>query len=52
MGDVVLLVDVIEPRSSWPLGLVMHVKKGRDGNVRTVTTEYGVQINMYNVRRY
>ena len=39
MGDVVLLVDVIEPRSSWPLGLVMHVKKGRDGNVRTVTVK-------------
>ena len=37
MGDVVLLVDVLEPRSAWPIGLVVDVKTGRDGNVRTVT---------------
>ena len=36
MGDVVLLVDVLEPRSAWPIGLVVDVKTGRDGNVRTV----------------
>ena len=32
MGDVVLLVDVLEPRLAWPIGLVVD-----DGNVRTVT---------------
>ena len=36
MGDVVLLVDVLEPRSAWPIGLVVDVKTGHDGNVRTV----------------
>ena len=38
MGDVVPLVDVPEPRSAWPIGLVLNVKTGRDGIVRTVTT--------------
>ena len=36
-GDVVLLVDVFEPRSTWPIGLVVDVKRGCDDNVRTVT---------------
>ena len=36
VGDVVLLLEETTPRYLWPLGLVVDVKKGRDGLVRTV----------------
>ena len=36
VGDVVLLLEENTPRCLWPLGLVVEVKKGRDGLVRTV----------------
>jgi hypothetical protein len=36
VGDVVLLVEENTPRFLWPLGLVVEVKQGRDGLVRTV----------------
>ena len=36
IGDVVLLLEENTPRYLWPLGLVVEVKKGRDGLVRTV----------------
>ena len=35
-GDVVLVVDDLQPRGKWPLGLVISVRAGRDGLVRTV----------------
>ena len=35
-GDVVLVCDENTPRSLWPLGLVVEVKLGRDGIVRTI----------------
>ena len=43
VGDVVLIVDGDTPRSSWPMGRVMEVSKGRDGFVRSasVKTAYG-----------
>jgi len=36
VGDLVLLVEENMPRRVWPLGLVVQVKKGRDGLVRSV----------------
>ena len=37
VGDLVLIVGENTPRRLWPLGLVMEVRKGRDGLVRSVT---------------
>ena len=36
VGDVVLICEETTPRFLWPLGLVVEVKVGRDGLVRTV----------------
>ena len=36
VGDLVLIAEEITPRHVWPLGLVIHVNKGRDGLVRSV----------------
>ena len=36
VGDVVLLCEEVTPRYLWPLGLVVEVKQGRDGLVRSV----------------
>ena len=36
VGDVVLLCEEPTPRFMWPLGLIVDVKLGRDGLVRTV----------------
>ena len=36
VGSLVLVVDEQCPRGSWPLGLVLEVKEGRDGLVRSV----------------
>ena len=38
IGDVVLLRDT-SPRGSWPLGIVVETKPGRDGLVRTVAVK-------------
>ena len=36
VGDLVLLLDENTPRRLWPLGLVVDVREGRDGLVRSV----------------
>lgn len=36
VGDVVLLAEEVTPRYLWPLGLVVEVREGRDGLVRSV----------------
>ena len=38
MGDVVLLVDVIEPPSTLPISLVVHVKRSVVVNVAITVT--------------
>ena len=35
VGDLVLILDEMMPRSLWPLGLVIQVNLGRDGLVRS-----------------
>ena len=41
VGDLVLLLDESAPRSRWPLGLIIEVRTGRDGLVRTVRVRFG-----------
>jgi len=36
VGDLVLLVEENVPRGKWPLGRIVSVTKGRDGQVRVV----------------
>ena len=36
VGDLVLVADESSPRGLWPLGLVLEVREGRDGHVRSV----------------
>jgi hypothetical protein len=38
-GDIVLLYDETTPRNQWPLGRIIEVDKGRDGNVRSATVK-------------
>ena len=35
VGDLVLMMDEQLPRGQWPLGLVLEVKRHRDGHVRS-----------------
>jgi hypothetical protein len=35
VGDLVLIVEEGLPRCLWPLGLVVEIKEGRDGLVRS-----------------
>ena len=35
-GDIVMVVDESEARCHWPLAIVLNVKQGTDGNVRSV----------------
>ena len=35
VGNLVLMVDELSPRGSWPLALVEEIKMGRDGLVRS-----------------
>ena len=36
IGDLVMLMDEMTPRSLWPLALVSGVTSGRDGLIRSV----------------
>jgi hypothetical protein len=37
VGDVVIIVDDLLPRNSWPMGIIEETFPGKDGIVRVVT---------------
>ena len=41
VGDIVLLVSPDSPRAHWPLGRILEVFPGKDGNVRPVKLQVG-----------
>ncbi|RCN44551.1 hypothetical protein ANCCAN_09439 [Ancylostoma caninum] len=41
VGDVVLIHQDSTPRGSWPLGLIIHLNKSKDGYVRSVKVRTG-----------
>uniref|UniRef100_A0A1B0CYJ8 Uncharacterized protein n=1 Tax=Phlebotomus papatasi TaxID=29031 RepID=A0A1B0CYJ8_PHLPP len=39
VGDVVLVTDENGPRNQWPLAIVIEVRPGKDGKIRTVVVQ-------------
>lgn len=39
VDDIVLIVDENLPRNTWPMGRVVSVRTGKDGNARSVTVK-------------
>lgn len=51
VNDLVLICDETSPRGRWPLGLIVDVKSGRDGRVRSCSVKCGGSVKVKPVSR-